>query len=77
MVPGKYEIIRIMRIRTLALAMALVFGGGAVVTVHAADQNKIAKKRNKQLKKLNKERAKNSNSAKYKRPKSKPVKVKH
>jgi TATA-box binding protein (TBP) (component of TFIID and TFIIIB) len=68
-----------MRIRTLALVAALVFGSGAVVTVHAAstaDQKKAAKERNKQLKKLNKERAKNSNAAKYQRPKSKPVKVK-
>jgi hypothetical protein len=66
-----------MRVRTLALVAALVFGGGAVATVHAADQTTIAKKRNKQLQKLNKERAKNSNAARYERPKSKPVKVKH
>jgi 3-hydroxy-3-methylglutaryl CoA synthase len=55
-----------MRFRTLALALALVFGSGALSTVHAAEQNKALKKRSKELKKLNKQRAKNSNAAKYK-----------
>jgi hypothetical protein len=76
-VPRKYAIIGIMRFRTTALAVALVFGSGAVATVHAADAKKVAKQRNKQLKKLNKQRAKNSNAAQYKRPKTKPSKTKH
>ena len=57
-----------MRFRTLALALALALGSGAVSTVQAAGQNKATKKRDKQLKKLNKRRAKNSNAAKYGRP---------
>jgi 3-hydroxy-3-methylglutaryl CoA synthase len=57
-----------MRFRTLALALVLAFGSGAVSTVYAAGQNKATKQRDKKLKKLNKQRAKNSNAAKYKRP---------
>ena len=60
-----------MRFRTLALALALTFGSGAVSTVHAAGQNKATQKRDKKLKKINKQRAKNSNAAKYGRPKTK------
>jgi hypothetical protein len=63
-----------MRFRTLALALALALGSGAVATVHAADQRSIAKKRNKELKKLNKQRAKNSNAAKYAPRKAKKTK---
>jgi hypothetical protein len=66
-----------MRFRTLALALALALGSGAFFTVHAAGvQNKAAKKRAKELKKLNKQRAKNSNAAQYKPRKAKKTKVK-
>jgi hypothetical protein len=63
-----------MRFRTMALALALVLGSGALFTVHAADRDKIAKQRAKDLKKLNKERAKNSNAAKFKPRKAKKIK---
>jgi len=66
-----------MRFRTLPLALVLSLGAGAFTTVHAADNTKIAKQRHKELKKMAKERAKNSNAARYKRPKAKDKKVKH
>jgi hypothetical protein len=67
-----------MRFRTLTLALALSLGTGAVATVHAADQTRIAKQRHKELKKLNKERTKNSNAARYsKTRKAKDKKIKH
>ena len=61
-----------MRFRTVALAVALALGSGAVSMVQAADQRKIAKQRAKELKKLNKQRAKQSNAGKVK-----PRKAKH
>jgi hypothetical protein len=60
-----------MRLRSLALALALSLGSGALFTVHAAGQNKVAKARAKQLKKLAKQRAKLSKAPKYKAPKQK------
>lgn len=67
-----------MRLRTLALALTLVLGSGTVATVYAATgQNKALKQRSKELKKMNKQRAKSSNAAKYKPRKSKTAKVKH
>ena len=65
-----------MRFRTLALALSLALGGGAVSTVHAANKPaKQSKKYNKkQAKHQNKQRAKQSSAAKAKPHKAKKMK---
>ena len=67
-----------MRFRTFALALALVFGSGAVSTVHAASNPDKAAKRNiKRNKQINKQRAKQSKAAKVKPRKAAKRKYKH
>jgi hypothetical protein len=58
-----------MRFRTLALALALAFGTGAVSNVHAA--SKTVKRNLKRNKQLNKQRARQSKAAKVKPRKAK------
>jgi cytochrome c556 len=64
-----------MRFRTIALALALTLGSGAVSAVYASDKgSKADKQAMKRAKKLNKQRAKQSKGAKVKprkAPKSK------
>ncbi|HXK04319.1 MAG TPA: hypothetical protein VMS37_18085 [Verrucomicrobiae bacterium] len=61
-----------MRFRSVALALALALGAGAVSTVHAADRT--VKRNMKRGKKLNKQRARQSQAAKIKPRKAKKYK---
>jgi hypothetical protein len=64
-----------MRFRTLALAFALVFGCGAVSSVHAADTaEKVAKRNRKRSKQWNKQRAKQAKASKVKPRKATKIK---
>jgi hypothetical protein len=63
-----------MRFRTIALAMALVLGCGAVSTVHAATRGKAPKGTIKRNKKMSKSRGKQSKAAKVKPRKAKKTK---
>jgi hypothetical protein len=60
-----------MRVRTLAAALALALGSGAIGTVHAADAKKSAKQNLKRGKQMNKQRAKQSKAAQVKPRKAK------
>ena len=63
-----------MRFRTLALALTLALGSGTVATIHAAGKDKAAKQNAKYMKKLNKQRSKQSKAAKVKPRKAKKTK---